>query len=334
MPKIWGIHGGKTGEAEALFLRQGYVAMGWGEMGDLAKLAPTREAFKEALAATYPEKSAAGVANNAGQLYRFVHELKSGDHVAFSAKLDRQIHLGVVEGDYRYDAHGEAGYPHRRKVKWLKALPRTAFSQGALYELGSAMSFFLVKSHADELAAKLAGPIAAAVPAPELEEDAALTADAIEQITGDFVLKQLALQLKGHALAEFVAHLMQHMGYQTRVSPVGPDGGIDIIAHKDLLGFEPPIIKVQVKSSETTVGDPVVTALYGKVGPQEFGLFVTLGNFSNQARVFAREKSNLRLIDGAELVELVMQFYEKLDSKYKGIIPLKRVYVQQGGAEE
>lgn len=40
------------------------------------------------------------------------------------------------------------------------------------------------------------------------------------------------------------------MEYRTRVSPEGPDGGVDIIAHKDELGFEPPIIKVQVKSTE------------------------------------------------------------------------------------
>jgi hypothetical protein len=32
----------------------------------------------------------------------------------------------------------------------------------------------------------------------------------------------------------------------------GADGGVDIIAHKDELGFEPPIIKVQVKSKEGT----------------------------------------------------------------------------------
>src|ERR1035441_35444 len=28
------------------------------------------------------------------------------------------------------------------------------------------------------------------------------------------------------------------MGYCTRVSPEGPDGGVDIIAHRDELGFE------------------------------------------------------------------------------------------------
>ena len=64
------------------------------------------------------------------------------------------------------------------------------------------------------------------------------------ETTRDFVLKRLAQELKGHPFAHFVAHLLNTMGYRTRVSPEGVDGGIDIVAHKDELGFEPPIIKV------------------------------------------------------------------------------------------
>jgi restriction system protein len=119
------------------------------------------------------------------------------------------------------------------------------------------------------------------------------------------------------------------MGYRTRISPEGPDGGIDIIAHRDELGLEPPIIKVQVKSTEGSVGDPIVAALYGKVGAGEFGLVVSLGTFTNQARSFERSKGNLRLIDGDGLVNLVLQHYEQFDSRYKGLLPLKRVYVPE-----
>lgn len=82
------------------------------------------------------------------------------------------------------------------------------------------------------------------------------------------------------------------------------------------------------------MGDPVVSSLYGKVGPGEFGLFITLGTFTNQAKNFAKNKSNLRLIDGNELVSLVLQHYEEFDSRYKGLIPLKRVYVPDQDAEE
>ena len=172
-------------------------------------------------------------------------------------------------------------------------------------------------------------PSKATIVAPPVasDETVALVAEDIEQTARDFILKRLAQELKGHPLAEFVAHLLNAMGYQTRISPEGPDGGIDIIAHKDELGFEPPIIKVQVKSTEGSVGDPVVSALYGKVEASEFGLLVTLGSVTNQARTFARSKSNLRLIDGEEFVDLVLQHYDQFDAKYKGLLPLRRVFV-------
>jgi len=64
---------------------------------------------------------------------------------------------------------------------------------------------------------------------------------------------------------------------------------------------------VQVKSSEGSIGSPVVSARYGNVATEEFGLLVTLGGFTAPAENFARGKSNLRLIYGDDLVELILQ---------------------------
>lgn len=66
---------------------------------------------------------------------------------------------------------------------------------------------------------------------------------------------------------------------------------------------------------------------YGKVDPKEFGLFVTLGTYTNAAKQFTKGRANLRLIDGDELVALIQLHYEHVDSRYKGALPLKRVYI-------
>ena len=58
-------------------------------------------------------------------------------------------------------------------------------------------------------------------------------------------------------------------------------------------------------------------------------MLVTLGTFTSQATNFARGKSNLRLIDGDELVDRVLEHYQAFDSRYKGLLPLKRVYVPE-----
>jgi restriction system protein len=58
-------------------------------------------------------------------------------------------------------------------------------------------------------------------------------------------------------------------------------------------------------------------------------MIITLGTFTTQAINFAKSKSNLRLIDGNELVGLILLHYEQFDSSYKGILPLRRVYVPE-----
>jgi restriction system protein len=331
-PPLWCVRAGRIGEANDLFLKSKYVALDGPDLGDLSALPKDREAFKSKIAQAWPHLKPAAIPNQAGQYYRFIHEMQTGDIVLYPSKIDRQVHFGRVDGPYTFDTAKMPNFVHRRAVKWLKEVPRTRFSQGALYEIGSALGFFQVKNYAEEFRAALEGK--ASGPVGPADPTVRIVAQEIEENTRDFILKRLATELKGHAFAEFVAHLMGTMGYRTRVSPEGPDRGVDIVAHKDELGFEPPIIKVQVKSTEGSVGDPIVSALYGKVAAGEFGLLVTLGTITNQAKTFAQSKSNLRLIDGEELVGLILQHYEQFDSRYKGLLPLKRVYVPEPLEEE
>lgn len=323
---LWGIHAGKTGDAASLFLNKDCVALGWQSMGDLGKISPNREAFKSAVAKAYPNKKAGAIPNNAGQLFRFVHEMKEGDLVIFPHKHERKIHIGIVAGPYEYRPGGESNYPHIRKVKWLKTVERTLFTQGALYEIGSALSFFQVKTYADEFRAALEGKAIA----PPVSEDLTIpnVAADIEETTCDFVLKRLSQELKGVPMESFVKHLLECMGYQARLARKN-EPSVDVIAHKDHLGIEPPIIKVQVKSGDGTITDKDVSALFGKLSSGEYGLFVTLGTYSPQCRNFEQSKANLRLIDGDELVDLIFQHYEKFDSRYKTVLPLRRIYVPE-----
>jgi restriction system protein len=322
---IWCIRAGEAAQADSLFLQQGFIALGWADMGDLGQLRNDIETFKAHVRQHHPDYKPGAIPNAAGQLRRFTYDLKPSDLAVYPSKLDRMVHIGRIVGPYLYDPHLNADYPHRRKIEWLRAVPRTHFKQGALYEMGAIMTLFQIKNHADEFhAALVERPTKSASIA-----DATVihVAEDIEQNTRDYILKRLAQELKGHPLADFVAHLLTTMGYRTRVSTPGPDQGVDIVANKGELGFEPPLIKVQVKSSEGSIGSPTINELYGSVGPGEYGLFVTLGTFTIPARNTASTHSNLRLIDGDDLVDLILQHYEQVDARYKGILPLKRVYV-------
>ena len=111
-------------------------------------------------------------------LYRFCYEVQIGDYIVFPSKSNREVNIGTVEGNYVFDP-SQMEYVQTRKVKWLKQLPRMSFSQGALYEIGSAMSFFMVKNYADEFMAALDKGFKKSSAAADEDETVGATADDI-----------------------------------------------------------------------------------------------------------------------------------------------------------
>ena len=316
---IWGIH---TTD-DLLFLSQHIIAIGWSEMGDLSQLPPSRDEFKGRFLKTYPNGKKGAVATSAGMLFRFVHEVQIGDYIVFPSKSDRKINLGVIEGPYYHDDQA-AIYPNRRKVRWLKSLPRTTFSQGALYEVGSALTFFQIRNYADEYIRAIDGNRNPPILDTDTDETVASTADEIIESTKDFILKELSRNLKGYGLEEFVADLLRAMGYRTTLSPHGGDGGIDITAYKDEL---PPRIVVQVKSQDGDIRETTIQSLKGAMKEGDYGLFVTLSDYTPNARKYLEQNPIIRGINGVDLVDLILKYYDQLSIKYRKIIPLKMVYV-------
>ena len=229
------------------------------------------------------------------------------------------VNIGEVTGPYIYVK--DQPYAQQRSVKWLKHIPRTDFSQAALYEIGSAMSFFTVKNYADEYLAALSKGFKKV---SEEEDTVAVTADDILENTKDFILKEISRNLKGYELEGLVADLLQAMGYRTTISPQGGDRGIDITAYKDEL---PPRILVQVKSQDGDIKETTIQSLKGALGEGDYGLFVTLSNYTKNAKAFLDKTHIIRGINGTELVELILKYYDRLSEKYQDIIPLKMVYI-------
>lgn len=319
--RVWGIHT----KDDNLFLQKDVIAIGWKEIGNLSKIKAERDAFKEKYAQVYPEAKKGSIANGAGMLYRFVCEVQIGDYVVFPSKIDRRINIGIVEGNYEYNPDA-IEYVQQHKVKWLKHLPRTAFSQGALYEVGSAMSFFSIKNYSDEYLSALEKNFKKEDISNDSEEDESVgaTADEIIESTKDFILKELSKKLKGYDLEQFVANLLNAMGYRTSVSAHGGDSGIDITAYKDEL---PPRILVQVKSQDGDIRESTIQSLKGAMREGDYGLFVTLSNYTKNAQKYLESTPIIRGINGTELVDLILKYYEDLSEKYRKMIPLKMVYI-------
>lgn len=330
---VWGVHMGSHVSDRPI--EGGYVGIGWPEMGDISQLAPNREAFKEAVAIVYPDKKAGAIPVDAGSMFKFLHEIKAGDIVVYPSKYDRMVNIGKFLGEAVYVPDDPDEYTTRQKVKWLGHFPRDEFSQTALNEIGSFLTMFRVRRHPNEFLSKVdlavvkdLQDIPDALDDIADDETATVTvAIQAEVSTSDFVIKRLMTELTGHQFEDFMAHIMECMGYTARVTPKSGDGGVDVIAHMDPLGFQPPIVKVQCKRTTGQTGRPDVDQLLGTLGDGEYGLFVNLGSFARGAVELERNRAKLRLINGEQFVDLIFEHYSSLSPRYRAMIPLKQIFV-------
>jgi restriction system protein len=331
METVWGIH---NTDFSVDFVALGEIAIGWAEMGDLSSIVQDREQLRQQIRSQFPAAKDGAIPIWAGILIRYVAEMREGDLVVYPNRTDSTIAVGRVAGPYEYRAEAGA-LPNRRRVVWLRSeIPRSDFSQGALYEVGSAMTLFKIKTHADEFIA-----VANGVPTPpdrardvsEATEDAEAqpTAARVEESARDFVIRQLYRAISPYDFERFTADLLRALGYRARVTPRSADGGFDVVAHRDPLAIEPPIIKVQCKQIVNPIGAPDVQKLIGSLaqGGSEVGLFVTLGGYSRDAKNLDRNRNDLRLIEGDDVAQLVMDNYEALPSEWKKVLPLRRTWV-------
>ena len=339
--KVWGVHMGVHVSDRPI--EGGYIAVGWPELGDLAAIENTRDAFKKRVIQAYPNKNPGAIPVDAGTLFKFAHELKAGDIVIYPSKGDRMVNIGRLKGKLRHDVGDRDEHPNKHDVEWLGHFPRDEFSQSALNEIGSFISLFRVQRHAAEFLGKIG-----VKPEQGVQDRAPQLADQSEEITDDetatgaagalaetsardFVIRRLTKQLSGHEFEFFIAHLMECMGYKARVTPKSGDGGVDVVAHMDPLGFQPPIVKVQCKITTGKTQRPEVDQLLGTLGDGEYGLFINLGSFARGAIELERNRAKLRLLGGDQVVDLIFEHYAKLSPQYRSLLPLKQIFVPDSG---
>lgn len=338
---VWGVH---NDSLTSELVEEGFISVGWDRLGALSSIPGGRDGIKRALAELEPDAKPRSIAGQAGVLVRFRDEMQPGDVVVAPYKPTSTINIGVVAGSYYYDSSVET-HRHRRKIQWkVTDLPRTVFSQSALYEIGSVLTVFRVRTHAEEFLAALDGGHTSV---DELARQVDIVADRltaddepdeprasrISRQTRDFVLDSLHRKLSHQEFEAFTAELLRVLGYQARVTQYSQDGGVDVIAHRDPLGVEPPQIKVQCKHHTGTISAPEVQQLVGTQGPNDLALFVTLGTYSKDARMIERQRNGLRLLSGEDIVTLVLENYFELPEERRSLIPLTQVLVVSDEAD-
>lgn len=141
--------------------------------------------------------------------------------------------------------------------------------------------------------------------------------------------KRSAIRFKGHDLERLVSDVLRAMGYQTQLPPQGADAGVDVIAGRGSMGFDPPRLCVQVKSGTEPIDVRVLHELQGvmKNFGAEQGLLVSWGGFKSSVINEARKSYfSVRLWTADDLVDAILDNYERLPDTLQAELPLKRIW--------
>lgn len=323
---LWLVRAGQHGGQEQTALNENVVTIGWNEFSDLSSL-KTRNDLTKIYREVYPDFNNHRAGNEIGQIWRFVHDIQVGDLVALPLKTESSIAIGKVEGNYEYRKLTEEVL-HIRRVKWIKTIPRSEFDQDVLYSLGAFMTVCRIERNSAEkrvvqlLEGRKVDIIDTELSVGEENID-------IEEYAQDQIMKYVGIKFKGHDLARLVDEILKAQGYVTKLSPPGPDGGVDILASAGALGFDEPRICVQVKSSTSPVDVRILRELQGVMSKvkADYGLLVSWGGFTSSAQKEARDAFfSIRLWDQGGLLKEIFKDYERFDDELKAELPLKRMW--------
>ncbi len=332
---IWLIRAGKYGEYEEKFLEENRSYVTWDQLNRNVGLMTDKGQLIKALGEIYGDSTPRRLSNWASQIWPFAHTMKKGDLVVMPSKFQPSIYIGEITGDYHFENNGPAPFFHWRDVKWVEdPVPRSHFGQDLLYSFGAFSTICRIHRNNAEnriktMQSKGWKPESmAAVIAPQNDEEVESFSD-LETIASDQIAKVIRAKFKGHRLALLVDAILRAQGYTTRVSPEGPDGGVDILAGTGSLGFGNPRLCVQVKSQDEPIDAPTVSQLRGTMSTVHAteGLFVAWGGFKSTVyKAEAQSFFSVRLWTQKELIEAILANYEALDEDLKAELPLKRIW--------
>lgn len=344
---LWLNRSGRHCEHENKFLSENRIFLTWSGLPyDLGNL-EDREALMDLLEKVYPHFTKSHRIQNSGQLWSFAHRMSPGDWVAVPSKK-KTIHISEITGDYVFHRDAESPYHHSRTVRWLETdIPRTNFDQDILNSLGAFTTVCQVKRNDAEArvrAMQKNGWKSTGATLPIIKPDNDHDPDDLppqllnlEQIGRDHIARLIYGKFAGRELERLVESILNAQGFTTHRSDAGADGGIDILAAPDTLGFGRPRICVQVKSQTSPLERPVFDQLVGTmqhVGA-DHGLLVCWGGFKPTIHKVAPQNFfKVRLWDQTVLIDQFLAVYDKLDEDLRAEIPLKRIWAVASADED
>lgn len=315
MVNVWCVRA-EFGTYTPHFVRGGYIAIGWEELGDLSKVR-TREQLYEMYRESYPKDSNIVTGQQVGQINRFVLEMKAGDYVITPDANTDLLHYGrLTEESTNYQFKGDDGCPynHRRHIEWAKiTLNRSAFSVPFQNTIRSSLTVFAISQIEEFLHV--------------IGQARHPTKQQYEYDAYAVVLEQV-LELDAKEFEILVSHLLTALGFEgSEVVGRTGDGGVDATGELNVSNLAK--VKIFVQAKRYKIGSKItgatVRALRQAIPFGGQGAFITTADFQTGASEVALEQGfpRIGLINGRQLVDLLIEHWADIPEEFRLRLRLK-----------
>lgn len=135
----------------SIWLQNNFVATNWSNLEDLSNFT-SREQLGTYYRSTTLEDANQELSQKISQLHQFVNEIQIGDYVVVNANTGDEILIGIIQGEYIYQASPALpDYPHMRTVWWQNSINKSSVSIGLKKALHSPSTVTLLNEHRHEV---------------------------------------------------------------------------------------------------------------------------------------------------------------------------------------
>lgn len=319
-PNVWVVRA-DGGRYTDLWVREGYAAIGWNEIGDLTQLDGPAD-LDHALSVVYEYTNNLVLRNDASQVRRFGFEMQAGDWVITPAKKRRWLYYGEISADpsYHYfDGSDGCRYSHRRKVRWQnQPLDRWALASDLQKNMRSRITVFAIANR-DEFIRTINQPGSAQQgPAKKWASPSAAQRVVLDRV----------LELDPTEFEFLVGDLMTAIGYEdVEVTGRSGDGGVDVkgVLSGSSLARIDVFVQAKRYQANRKVNASAIQQIRGGLPMNGRGAVVATCGFSRPARDAATAEGfqPVELVDGGQLADLLVEHWAAISGDLRERLGLK-----------
>jgi restriction system protein len=316
--KVWCVRA-EFGKYADIFKQDGYVAIDY-EIEKKLPIGRPKQEYSDLFKTYHPdEESNIVIGQQVGQITRFLNEIEPRDYIITPSSDTDVLFYGVVlDEPYYFEDTPEDGCPyrHRRKVNWFdETASRSSFSVPFQNTCRSSLTVFKISQSSEFLTS-----IKAEGFEPDTEQ---LPLDPYESVL------ERVLSLNDKEFEHLAKHLLSAIGFEeSEVTGKVGDGGVDVTGTLNVYNIAKMKIHVQAKriKKDSRISANTVKQLRSAIPTNGQGAFITTADFQKKSHEIANEQNfpRIGLINGKQLVDLLIEHWEDIPEEYREKLGLKR----------